>query len=60
MPGTRRTPGTYQDYPELPEFTRITLGSSDNPTIIQPPPERGAGGAVWGDPSLLCGQGSKR
>eukprot|EP00966_Prymnesium_polylepis_P238732 5521477-Prymnesium_polylepis.1 len=32
MPGIRGIPGTYPDHPELPELTRITVGSSENPT----------------------------
>eukprot|EP00966_Prymnesium_polylepis_P263401 6084012-Prymnesium_polylepis.1 len=57
MSGIRGIPGGYPDYPELPEFARIMLGSSENPTS----PRKGSGGgSVWGDPYLLCGQGSKR
>eukprot|EP00966_Prymnesium_polylepis_P153877 3553179-Prymnesium_polylepis.1 len=44
MPGIRRMPGTYPDYPELPEFSRITLGSSENPTA----PRNGGGGGQFG------------
>eukprot|EP00966_Prymnesium_polylepis_P053949 1247090-Prymnesium_polylepis.1 len=46
MPGIRRIPGTYPDYTELPEFTRITLGSSENPTA----PRKGCGGVGLGGP----------